>query len=271
MPLAPLRSVPGVCFMLGVCFVLGVCFMLASSGSLNQVYGQSPPPTGFPALEQAISTGFYAPGSTGNDWCFQMESDPNENAWNFINKKKIYPHVIDYAARVRFIFTDSDGKPNFGSIFMGFDLLMTTPYDLTIFLEKKNDKVSSATRDNLPVITIPNNTNNPAYSNCVPMANLFPRMFYPYVMDWKSQGNPNCDDIAGTCTGVAYTSPDDGKTQYYIDRQTSTNDVSDTTSYATWSFNGRPHKIPRAIRFFVLVKGKPAYFTVGYGGSGGAA
>src|SRR5438309_3881153 len=68
------------------------------------------PPPNYDKLEEAITRGFFTtgPATAGNDWCFQIESDPNQNVWNFAvnspasgGKIVYYPHIIDYAARIR--------------------------------------------------------------------------------------------------------------------------------------------------------------------------
>jgi hypothetical protein len=67
------------------------------------------PPPSYDKLEQAITHGFFTsgPATAGNDWCFEIESDPNQNVWNFaVNSESsggkivYYPHIIDYAARM---------------------------------------------------------------------------------------------------------------------------------------------------------------------------
>ena len=256
-----------------LCVCVGIT--ITAAGWFSLAYGQ-PLPTGFAALEQAISTGFFASGSAsaGNDWCFQVAADPEENVWNFAVKSNgkllVYPHVIDYAVRIRFVFTDVDNNNNvqtYASILMGFDLMKTSPYDATILLERKEKTKEVREPSPAPVvgtINIPNNTT--LYSNCPSLGAMFPRMFYRYLTDWQSQGYPTCDDLNNGCPGVPYQQSD-GTTTTYIDRQTSADTID---KYSTWSFNGKTHKIPKAIRFFVLVNGKPAYLTIGYGGNSGA-
>src|SRR6185437_13237578 len=89
-------------------------------------------------------------------------------------------------------------------------------------------------------------------SNCTSLSSLFPSIFLRYLNRWEPQDDPTCDDVvAKNCASVGFTDAT-GKTVFYTVRQTSGDLL---TNFSTWTFNGRTHKIPRAIRFLVKING----------------
>ncbi|MFZ2007217.1 MAG: hypothetical protein WAV02_19185 [Stellaceae bacterium] len=265
--------------------LLCVALAFAVGGTTATASAQQPD---YSKLADAIKNSFFTNegANAGNDWCYAIEADPNETVWSFAASDGwSYPHVIDYAARIRLVFpaVNADYSPindaagnrvtNTASLFMGFDLMKNSTYnnlDIKILEQAKILEQEKKRHASPPTINPAGKVNIPetSPSTCPKLSAMLGSIFLRYMSaDWTPQGDPSCDDLAGQCTFVNLANPATGAGTPYISRQTSVDNIG---TFSTWTFNGVTHKIPRAIRFLVEYKGSAAYFTIGFGGSGGA-
>lgn len=247
----------------------------------------SSPPPDYSRLAHAITHSFFSDegAKAGNDWCYQIEADPSETVWGFLEGNGwTYPQVIDYAVRIRLVFPALTVVNNVvtpvydaanhrvmdtASLFMGFDLMANPSYDLMNASARKQRQIQQNTPTAISpagTVTIPSTSP----SNCPKFSSMLGSIFwrYPAINGWAPLGDPNCDDLANQCQ--SFQLPDSsGKMNPYVSRQTSYNTLS---NLSTWTFNGVTHKIPRAIKFLFPFgpNGTAAYFMIGFGGSGGA-
>jgi hypothetical protein len=255
----------------------------ATGGSLLSASAQQPD---YSKLAHAITHSFFTnEGATGgNDWCYAVEADPDETLWSFAASDGwSYPHLIDYAVRIRLVFpavnpdlsplNDAAGNRvnDTASLFMGFDLMKNPSYnanDISVLKQESGIRKPHYTPPTKVTPAGPVTIPDKSPSSCPKFSSMLGSIFWRYpVTDWAPQGDPNCDDLAGMCQYVDLPNPATGVGTPYISRQTSVDNIN---TYSTWTFNGQTHKIPRAIRFLIQSNGAAAYFTIGFGGSGGA-
>ncbi len=252
-----------------------VCMLVSCAMFCYQARAQPAAP--FSALEKAITTSFpllNTQAYTGNDWCLEVETDPNENWWYFKYNGQLVPHQSLYAARIRLIYKGSSGVEGFASLFLGMDLMEPGGYinysDYSRYVQTLNWSTAV-----LSTITFPSN------SQCGTLADFLKVVFSNNLKSWTPLGDPLCDDLAGKCSGVTTATG-----QRVVERQTSALKPCDPdpssganacgTDIVDWNFNGRRHKIAGAIRFFVRLPDDPSgkaaygYLTVGFGGNSGA-
>jgi hypothetical protein len=197
----------------------------------------------------------YKNGRVGNDWCFNVETEPGYTWWYYqlSTDNNLTARKIRQTARIQATYkVDTENFRRYSSIFLGLDVpdsISFTAFDLNSFPVVKKDQYKKAD-DNKPAAKIAANPDpnvlqepDPTVSNCN-LSDFLIAYFLPY--------NVTLGDLSNTVM-------DPGSQAYANARY--------------WTFAGRAHAVQNVgsypISIVVNNVATPVRLIVGFGGGGG--